>query len=104
MKDRRRRNRKDNTPEEPAGVRSKITEIFDIPQAALGGAAHIELSGNREAVIDGCIGVLAYDEDIVRLALRGMIATFKGRGLQIKVLTHDSAIVAGFITAIEFSN
>jgi len=27
---------------------------------------------------------------------------FMGRGLQIKVLTHDSAIVTGFITSIEF--
>jgi len=104
MKDRRRRNRKEYIPEEPADVRSKITEIFDIPQAAIVGMAQIELSGNREAVIDGCIGVLAYDEDIVRLALRGMVATFRGRNLQIKVLTRDSAIVGGFITGIEFSS
>ena len=103
MKDRRRRNRKEYIPEEPSGARAKITEIFDIPQAAISGTAQIELAGNREAVIDGCMGVLAYDENLIRLALRGMVATFRGRGLQIKVLTHDSAIVGGYITAIEFS-
>ena len=102
LKDRRRRNRKELIPEEPATARSKITEIFEIPQAAIAGSSQIELSGNREAVIDGCLGVLAYDEDIIRLAMKGMTATFRGRNLQIKVLTHDSAIIAGFITAIEF--
>ena len=104
MKDRRRRNRKEYMPEEPSDMRTKITEVFDIPQAAIAGASQIELSGNREAVIDGCMGVLAYDEDLIRLALRGMIATFKGRNLQIKVLTHDSAIVGGYIISIEFGS
>ena len=102
MKDRQSRNRK-KAAAEPADMRSKITQIFDIPQAAMAGISQMELSGNREAVVDGCIGVLAYDEDVVRLALRGMVATFHGRNLQIKVLTHDSAIVAGYITNIQFS-
>ena len=102
MKNRRQRNRKEYMPEEPVNTRTKITEIFDIPQAAIAGIAQMELSGNREAVIDGCMGVLAYDESIIRLSLRGMTATFRGRNLQIKALTHDSAIVSGFITAIEF--
>ena len=103
MKGKRNRNRKEAPPESPADARTKITEIFDIPQAALAGASQMEISGNREAVVDGCLGVLAYDEDMIRLALRGMIATFRGRGLQIRVLTHDSAIVGGYITNIEFS-
>jgi len=102
MRDRQSRNRKRPVPD-PADVRSKITQILDIPQAAMVGVSQMELSGNREAVIDGCVGVLAYDEDVVRLALRGMVATFHGRNLQIKVLTHDSAIVAGYITNIQFS-
>ena len=104
MKDKRRRNRKEPISEESLSVRPKITEIFEIPQAALAGTPQIELAGNREAVIDGCLGVLAYDEDIIRLAMKGMTATFRGRNLQIKVLTHDSAIIAGFITAVEFGS
>ena len=103
MKDRRRRNRKEYIPGEPPSARAKITEVFDIPQAAIAGTAQIELAGNREAVIDGCMGVLAYDENIIRLALRGMAATFRGRNLQIKVLTHDSAIISGYIITIEFN-
>ncbi|MCL2069291.1 MAG: YabP/YqfC family sporulation protein [Oscillospiraceae bacterium] len=102
MRDRQGRNRK-RTAAESADMRSKITNVLDIPQGAMGGISQMELSGNREAVIDGCMGVLAYDEDVIRLALKGMVCTFRGRNLQIKVLTHDSAIVAGYITNIEFS-
>ncbi len=81
----------------------RLSGILDIPPSAMSGVPQIELGGNREAVIDGCLGVLSYDESMIRLALRGMIAIFRGRSLQIRVLTHDSAILGGFIMSIEFS-
>jgi len=102
MKKRRERNRKSAGEAPAAPAENKLSELFDIPANALHGIAQIELAGNREAVIDGCRGVLEYDETIVKLATEKMSVQFMGRGLQIKVLTHDSAIVTGFITSIEF--
>jgi len=86
----------------PPPAQGKLSTLFDIPPSALGGVPQIELAGNREAVVDGCKGVLEYDENVVKLATDKMTIRFEGRGLQIKVLTHDSAIVTGFITNIEF--
>jgi sporulation protein YqfC len=90
-------------------IAEKITEkknalpgIFDVPGSALSGICHIELAENREAVIDGCQGVVEYDEHIIKLATGKMVVKFTGRGLQINVLTRDSAVVTGFITGIEF--
>ena len=104
MRNRKSRDNAENQPEKVTpDVRAKITTALDLPQAALTGISQMEISGNREVVIDGCQGVLAYEDDMIKLALRGMIACFRGRGLQIKVLTHDSAIVCGFITCIDFS-
>jgi len=104
MRNHRSRNRTEVKPEKiTPDMRTKITNIFDLPQSSLAGTSQMEISGNREVVIDGCQGVLIYEDNIIKLALRGMIATFRGRSLQIRALTHDSAIVCGFITGIDFS-
>jgi sporulation protein YqfC len=84
--------------EKKGGLRS----FFEMPQSAMGGGMHIELSGNTEAVVDGCVGVLEYDENIIRLAGKKMSVRFTGRRLQLKVLTHDSAVLEGFILGVEF--
>jgi sporulation protein YqfC len=84
-----------------AGLR-KLSGLLDIPPSAIPGVPQIELGGNREAVIDGCQGILEYSEDAIKLAAGKLNMQFTGRGLQIKVLTHDSAVIEGFITSIEF--
>ena len=101
---RKYRNRGQPQKQTPAPeAKSKLSEMLDIPAAAMTGEPQMEISGNHEAVIDGCRGVLVYDETMIRLAANDMIITFVGRGLQIKVLTHNSAIIGGFITSIDFS-
>lgn len=104
MKSKHSRNRRSGeTPAPtPAPKDPKITRILDIPASALNSVPQIELSGNREAVIDGCQGILEYDENVIKLATGKMSIKFTGRELHIKVLTHDSAVVDGFITGIEF--
>lgn len=80
----------------------KLTGMMGIPPTALPGVPQIELGGNREAVIDGCQGILEYSEDMIKLAAGKLTLRFTGRGLQIKVLTHDSAVIEGYIMSIEF--
>ncbi len=63
---------------------------------------HIELKGNREAVVEGCSGVLEYDTGVVRVRAGKLTVRFSGRGLVIQCLTTDSLVVTGFITGIEF--
>ncbi|HHY52729.1 MAG TPA: sporulation protein [Clostridiales bacterium] len=79
-----------------------LGELFDIPKSAMPGVMQIELAGNTEAVVSGCTGVLEYDENTIRLSGGKMNVRFTGRNLQIKVLTHDSAIITGFILNVEF--
>ena len=87
---------------ETTAPKKLLPDIFDIPGSSLPGLSHIELSGNREALVGNCQGVLEYNEDIIKLSTGKMVIKFTGRNLQIKVLTHDSAIVSGFITDIGF--
>lgn len=64
---------------------------------------HMEINSNREAIVEGCSGVLEYDSDIVRVRTGKLTVKFQGRGLAIKCLTADSLVVTGFITGIEFT-
>ena len=96
------RNRKQNHEKQPK-PKGAVSEMFDIPRAAVSGEMQIELSGNTEAIISGCGGVLAYDETVIRLAGKKVGVTFTGRRLQLKALTHNSAIVEGFIMNIAFT-
>jgi sporulation protein YqfC len=81
---------------------NRLSGMMGIPPTALPGIPQIELGGNREAVIDGCQGILEYSEEMIKLAAGRMTLQFCGRGLQIKVLTHDGAVIEGFITSLEF--
>ena len=63
----------------------------------------IELSGNREAVLEGCRGVLEYTPGLVRVNTASMIVTFRGRELDLRCISPSALIVGGFITDIVFT-
>lgn len=86
----------------PAQRMQKVASALQLPANTLSGAAHFEMNGNREVIVDGCRGVLEYDEQKIRVNTGKMITCFQGRCLSIKCLTSDSLIVEGFITSIEF--
>ncbi len=70
--------------------------------SAMTSGVRFEMTSNREVTVEGCRGILQYDENIIRLNTGKMVTSFCGRGLAIKCLTPDSLIVEGFITSIEF--
>jgi sporulation protein YqfC len=83
---------------------SLLARMLEMPENAMpGGVMHIEFTSNREAVIDGCQGIVEYEPHRVRLLAGQVEVTFVGRQLQLKCLTLDSAVVQGHITSVEFS-
>ena len=83
-------------------VVSKIAQVLEVPENSILNTCQMELLSNREAVVEGCQGVLEYDDTTVRLNMGNMIVRFLGRNLQIKGMTADSLVVEGFITSIEY--
>ena len=100
---RKTRNRAQEKRVEEQEKRSGLSSAFDIPQGVFSsGFSQISLSGNHEAVVEGCGGVLEYDGALIRLSLGKMMVQFTGRGLQIKCMTGDSVIIEGYILGLEF--
>ena len=62
-----------------------------------------ELLGNRQAIVDGCRGIIEYSDSCIRLSTDRLILKFTGTGLTIKSLSDSGVIVEGTVLALEYS-
>lgn len=67
------------------------------------GGAVISITGNRGAVVDGCDGVMDYDEEKVVLRTGRLTVRISGKCLRLTRLTESSAVIQGIISAVEYS-
>lgn len=67
------------------------------------GGAVISITGNRCAVVDGCDGVIDYNEEKVILRTGRLTVCIGGRGLRLTSLTESAAVIQGLISGIEYS-
>ena len=65
-------------------------------------SSQMEITSNNEAVIEGCKGILEYDDVMIKLNLGKLNVRFTGENLRIRCMNVDNVIVSGFITSIEF--
>lgn len=84
-------------------ISQRLEEGLELPRSALHGNAHIELAGNQEAVVDGCKGVLEYDDSCIRLNTGSLVLRFTGQSLSIQSMQLNQAIITGTIAGIEFT-
>lgn len=85
-----------------AKVAEKAVKVLELPVDLVAGMVHFEFSGNREVVIEGCRGVLEYDENIICLDTGKLKVRLMGRGLEIRNFTDHSVIIDGYISSVEF--
>ena len=67
------------------------------------GGSVITLTGNRLAVMDGCDGIMDYDDEKVIFRTGKLTVCISGHGLRLKRLTAHSAIIEGYICGLEYS-
>lgn len=81
----------------------KLNDTLNIPQSASPGTAQIELSGNREALIDGCQNILQYDDTMIRISTGRLIVCFTGSDLTLGAMQHNQIRITGTILSVEFA-
>ena len=84
-------------------LKTTIQDVFSNPKETFLPACRVELIENRQAVVEGCKGVLEYNENVVQLSCGKLIIRFVGTGLQIKNLTASTALVEGVISSMDYS-
>lgn len=63
----------------------------------------MEISGNREILIEGSKGVLEYTSEAVRVNTDPMMLTVCGRGLNLRCISDSALIIDGIITSLSFA-
>jgi sporulation protein YqfC len=74
---------------------------FTIP-TMISNEAKIEMLGNREIIIDGCKGIVEYEENLIKLSLGETVLSLSGVGLVITSFDSGIAVINGQIGEISF--
>ncbi len=80
-----------------------INSELNIPISAAT-MAHVEIFGNREAIVEGCRGVLEYNDTLIKLDTGKLIVSFTGSELCIGTFQLQQTVIRGNILSIDFSN
>ena len=96
--------KKRNCRQESRGERilESIGRNLDLPQDAVSGYAHIEISGNKEVIIEGCQGVLEYGDTFISINTGKLTVKICGCELTIISMQNSQAIIRGIITGLEY--
>ena len=62
----------------------------------------IEMLGNREIIIDGCKGIVEYEENLIKLSLGDTLLSLAGDALVIVSFDSSIAVINGQICEISF--
>ncbi len=82
-----------------SGSKNKVKRALDLPTVF---GPKIELTGNREAIIEDCRGIIEYYENRIKINLGKGTVTFLGSALHIGSMSENSAVITGNIQTVEF--
>ena len=75
---------------------------FNFSQLQSVSLPHIEADGNRELLIEGCKGIIAYEEGRISLNTGKLVVTVIGGGIEIKAFSDIQTVISGDIISISF--
>ncbi len=85
-------------------VSRRVEALLELPDGVLGHCTRIELTDNRQALMEGCCDISEYEDDRVQVTVAGGAVRFLGQGLRLNCLTTDSVLITGKILSVEFLN
>ena len=80
----------------------KISRKLDFPVEAVVRTSSIEIKGTKDIEIYGCVSILKYDVDIIKLVLFDGVVTLFGENLEMVRFFGDNINVKGLVNKIEF--
>ena len=83
-------------------LRTRMAEMFDLPADLVAGLAHLELLGDRQFLLEGHDGILAYNEQQIDVSVGGAVLRVRGEGLELRSMTDRELRIRGRIDAVEY--
>ncbi|MBO5099455.1 MAG: sporulation protein YqfC [Clostridia bacterium] len=83
-------------------IKEKLTENMQLPKEIILNYPKLTVLGKKDITVENIIGVIEFDEDIVRLNTETHILNIYGLNLEIKSLSLDEVQIQGKIEKIIF--
>ncbi|MBQ4626193.1 MAG: YabP/YqfC family sporulation protein [Clostridia bacterium] len=81
-----------------------MSKKYEIQKESLFGGTHVEISGNTEAIVEGCLGVLEYSDSVISLNTAKLTVRINGADLSIVSFQNGQAVITGVIAGVDFGN
>ncbi len=79
-----------------------VADLFELPHEILLDLPRVTLVGNAQLYIENHRGVIAYDENQVRLSVKNGEIVVRGERLQIKNLLEEELLIKGMIEGLSY--
>lgn len=83
-------------------IKEKLVDITSLGASVELLLPCITFNSNQQALVEGCKGVLEYNNSAVRLNCGKVVLKFQGQNLSIKALSLEQINVSGEILSVEF--
>ena len=83
-------------------LRARMAELFDLPADLVAGLAHLELLGDRQLLLEGHGGILAYSDTRIDVSVGGKTLRIEGAALALRSMTDRELRVRGRIDGVSF--
>lgn len=79
-----------------------VERVLQLPPTICTGEPTIELFGNKQLIMDGCKGIMEYDEGYIKISGGRYAVIVTGQSLVLKNLTDLSCTITGTIDSVGF--
>lgn len=83
-------------------IAKKFAEEMQIPESAVRNIFRIEMRSQTNIEIEGCAGIIEYDETFISLNLCNCIMSISGMNLEITSFSEMQVLISGTITQLNF--
>ena len=83
-------------------LKEKIVRIMDAPREILLGEPKITMFGDNELLIENYKSVLEYNDEFLRIKLKGKDICITGKAFELGEMTDESVRLTGEIAGVEF--
>lgn len=85
-------------------LRKRLAQATELPESSFGFCPYLTLESNSTVKIDECLEILSYDENEVRVRLRGMTVSVSGKCLTMRSYAVKTIRIGGKIENIAISD
>jgi len=80
----------------------ELSDRLKLPMGYLGNVSFLTVSGRNEVEINGCRGLIDYEDEYIRLRLCDCTLLVGGSSLTLKTYYGNQMVIAGKINRLEF--